>query len=115
MNRPDRREEIKGVRWQQGRLLLTDTTRRWSKEQRDEADDIERCTAFTNFTAADEGRGREYVFQFGSREECRAAVEWHNYALATSNEPAKGREPLCGEASPGATGSAARRPASADF
>ena len=83
MNTLDRREEFKDVRWQQGRLLLTANTRRWSKEQRDEADDIEQCTAFAFFSASNEGRGREYVFRFGSREGCRAAVEWHNYALET--------------------------------
>jgi len=83
MNTPDRREEFNNVLWQQGRLLLTNITRRWSKEQRDEADDIERRTAFANFTESDEGRSREYVFQFSSHAECRAAVERHNYTLAT--------------------------------
>ena len=32
----DRREEFKDVPWQQGRLLMTNNTRHWSKEQRDE-------------------------------------------------------------------------------
>jgi len=91
MNKPDRREEFKNVRWQQGRLLLTANTRRWSKEQRDEANDIERCTAFANFTASDKGRSRNYVFQFASRAECKAAVEWHNYLLETTNPPVQRR------------------------
>ena len=85
MNRLDRREEFKDVPWQQGRLLITNNTRRWGKEQRDEVDDIERCTAFAHFTATDEGRGREYVFQFGSHEECLAAIEVHNDALKAAN------------------------------
>lgn len=85
MNRPDRREEFKDVPWQQGRLLLTDNTRRWSQEQRDEADAIERSTAFVNFSASDEGRGREYVYCFQSSEECLAAVEAHNATLKAAN------------------------------
>ena len=92
MNRPDRREEFKGVPWQQGRLLLTANTRRWSKEQRDEADDIERRTAFANFKTADEGRSREYVFQFDSHAECKAAVEWHNELLRAANAGGKAPE-----------------------
>ena len=79
----DMREKFKDVRWQQGRLLSTAQTRRWRKEQRDEVEYIERCTAFANFTAVDEGRSRNYVFRFDSPEECLAAVEWHNYALET--------------------------------
>lgn len=81
----DRREEFKNVPWQQGRLLITNNTRHWSKEQRDEADYIERCTAFAHFSASDEGRGREYVHQFRSHEECVAAVDEHNAALKAAN------------------------------
>ena len=81
MNELDRRKEFKDVPWKQGRLLLTDNTLRWNKEQRNEGDYIERCIAFVNFTDSDQGRCREYVFQFGSPAECNAAVECHNELL----------------------------------
>lgn len=77
----DKREEFKDVLWQQGRLLLTNETRRWSKEERDGVDEIERRTAFAFFTTSDQGISREYVFQYNSCGECKAAVEWHNYQL----------------------------------
>jgi hypothetical protein len=85
MNRPDRREEFKNVRWNQGRLLMTDHTRHWRKDQVEAAEEIERRTAFAYFTGHDEGRGREYVFQFGSRDECKAAVDWHNELLKSAD------------------------------
>lgn len=71
----DKREEFKGVLWQQGRLLLTNETCRWSKEERDRVDEIERRTAFAFFTTSDQGVNREYVYQHNSCEECKAAVE----------------------------------------
>lgn len=81
MDQTDRREEFAAERWQQGRLLNTAETRRWTKAQRAEAAFVEKSTAFAGFSASDQGRSREFVFRYGSSSECRAAVEWHNYDL----------------------------------
>ncbi len=85
MYKQDRREEFKGVPWQQGRVLDTINTRHWSAAQRSEVDEIERRTAFAHFSASDEGRGREYVHQFQNAKECAAAIEEHNDALKAAN------------------------------
>jgi len=44
--------------WLQGRTLSTARTRQWTKEQWNRNDLIERCMVFTNFSSADEGKGR---------------------------------------------------------
>lgn len=80
----DRRKKFKDVPWQQGYLLLTNNTSRWSKEQRDECDDEERHIAFAHFTPENEGRSREFVYRFSSHDECAAAVAAHNTRLTES-------------------------------
>ena len=77
----DRREEFKTVPWRQGRLLLTANVMRCSKEQRDEADDEERHSAFAHFAYDDEGRSRQHVYRFSTHEECESAVHVHNALL----------------------------------
>lgn len=47
--------------WQQGRLLSTATTRKWTEAERQEGDERERRTVFSGFTATDEGRSRKRV------------------------------------------------------
>lgn len=81
MQNPDRRNEFKYVQWQQGELLLTQTTKRWSEEQREEADAIERTMAFVRFHSHDEVRSRELVCKYQNAEECAAAVAKHNAEL----------------------------------
>lgn len=74
----DRRKEFKDVPWQQGRLLLTRQTERWSREDQEQADADERKRCFVNFTSFDLGKGRELIFIFDTAEECFDAVTKHN-------------------------------------
>lgn len=82
MYEPDRREEFKDVPWQQGFLLVTSNTVRWSKQHREDADRGEKCTAYANFSPYDLGRSRIYLYRFNTPEECYNAVKEHNAALA---------------------------------
>ncbi|MGR3969265.1 hypothetical protein [Shewanella sp. 1180_01] len=82
MSTPDNRLTFNDVPWQQGRVLYTRHTRRWSKQELEKVTRIERRTAFAHFYAHDEGRSRDLVYQFDSTEECEKAVNEHNKALA---------------------------------
>lgn len=55
--------------WQQGRLLDTPQTLRWTKEERERTDAFERRLLFANFTAADQGKSRERVAEFRKAED----------------------------------------------
>ncbi|PYJ07653.1 MAG: hypothetical protein DMF06_15095, partial [Verrucomicrobia bacterium] len=68
--------------WKQGRLLLTLQTMKWPQAERDRIDAIERRTAFAYFKEVDEGRSRQYVFIYDSKEECAQAIAAHNRARA---------------------------------
>jgi hypothetical protein len=85
----DRREEFKNVKWEQGRLLNTWTTNRWTDEQRAESDAVERKMAFAYFSAEDEGRERVFVFKYSTPEECVNAVNEHNSALEKAGSNVK--------------------------
>lgn len=74
----DNREVYKHEYWQQGRLLLTRRTRKWSDAERNRVDYGERCMAFVNFSSVDEGRSRILVYKYGSPGECAEAVYEHN-------------------------------------
>jgi len=50
-----------GEEWQQGRLLVTPITRRWSQAKQDREDRFERRRVFAGFSARDEGRGRTSI------------------------------------------------------
>ncbi|MGE6315878.1 hypothetical protein ACQKC1_08830 [Shewanella baltica] len=82
MSTPDNRLTFNDVPWQQGRVLSTRHTLRWSKQELEKVTRIERRTAFAHFYAHDEGKSRELVYQFDSAEECAKAVNEHNKALA---------------------------------
>ena len=82
MSTPDNRLTFNDVPWQQGRVLSTRHTLRWSKQELEKFTRIERRTAFAHFYVHDEGRSRELVYQFDSAEECAKAVNEHNKALA---------------------------------
>lgn len=81
MKELDRREEFKNVPWQQGRLLETQETKRWSLYARQIGSTMERKIAFAYFSAEDGGRGRVYLYCFQSAKECLDAVEQHNVSL----------------------------------
>lgn len=82
MSHIDRRKQFRTEPWQQGQLLSTLSVQRYmSKEQRDEADEIEHCMAFAFFTPKDEGRSREFVYRFESPGDCKVAVIIHNHDL----------------------------------
>lgn len=61
--------------YQQGRLLLTQNTKRWTQEQRHAADEQERCMVFKNFSASDEGRSRVFVCKCASPTEAAELVK----------------------------------------
>lgn len=82
----DRREEFKYEEWQQGFLLLTSTTSRWTPEERQVANAREKRCAFVFFSSRDEGRGRELVFEFDSANECAYEVDRHNVGLWRMDE-----------------------------
>jgi len=85
----DRREEFKNVMWEQGRLLNTRETKRWSEEQRAKANATEHRMAFAHFSAVDEGRGRVCVFVYDTPEECINAVNEHNSTLKKAGSNAE--------------------------
>ena len=49
--------------WRQGITLATPRTRRWTAEQIEKNNAIERRMIFSNFTAADSGIGRQLIAQ----------------------------------------------------
>lgn len=57
--------------WSQGVLLSTATTRRWSREVREQVQFDERLRVFSNFRAEDEGRGRKLVAVFERPEDAK--------------------------------------------
>jgi len=77
----DRREEFANTPWQQGRLLLTKETARWTEVERKDTDELEHRMAFVGFFAADAGRSRQLVYVFNSTDECAEAVKSHNGSL----------------------------------
>lgn len=50
--------------WTIGRLLETNITRKWSIEEKQEANKKERSRVFANFSHVDAGRGRDYIANF---------------------------------------------------
>lgn len=83
----DRREEFKDVPWQQGVLLSTQMVRRMPADWRAETSASEKRRAFAFFSPFDEGRSREFVFEFETAEECAAAVAEHNRELRERLNP----------------------------
>lgn len=57
--------------WRQGVLLLTETTRRWSDEERRRGADHESLRVFAQFSEADEGRSRVHVALVRSAADAR--------------------------------------------
>lgn len=47
--------------WSQGRLLLTNQTKRWPEDVRKQADDSEKLRVFSWFSSLDEGRCRQFI------------------------------------------------------
>lgn len=76
--RIDLREKFKDEKWQQGCLLRTSLTSKWTKEEFKDMDHKEHCRVFVNFTARDDGRGRILIYICDSPEECEKLVEEHN-------------------------------------
>ena len=72
--------------WQQGRLLATPETRRFSFEQRADFSDVEKSTIYIGFLVEDEGRSRKCIGSTlggGNRHSDAAAiVALHNAAPA---------------------------------
>lgn len=59
--------------WAQGILLDTAATRRWNRAQRAEQSAFEQRCVFANFTAKDEGRGRQLVGRFENPADAKLA------------------------------------------
>ena len=47
--------------WEAGRLLITSQTKKWSQEEKQRTDAIEKLQVFSNFSELDQGRSRERV------------------------------------------------------
>ena len=80
----DHRRDFALVAWQQGALLFTSLTARWTAEDRQAAHEREQRQAFAHFSVRDEGRSRQFLYEFPTADECRAAVDEHNRRLARS-------------------------------
>ena len=57
--------------WRQGKVLITNITKRWDKNQRYKADSQERLMVFSNFLDSDEGRSRMKVAVCDNPEDAR--------------------------------------------
>lgn len=77
--------------WQQGYLLQTPQTLRWSKEEQKAADNEERRMVFKNFSPLDAGRSRQLIAQCQTHGQAESLVEEHNHAVkaALSNKHEK--------------------------
>lgn len=82
----DRREEFKGIAWQQGRLLETRVVRQYSHQERISASYEERCRAFVYFSSFDEGKSRQLVYAYSTPDECFTAVREHNRSLVDATK-----------------------------
>ena len=74
--------EVTQGEWNQGRLLLTNETKRWTQGQKDHADDREKRMVFCNFTSTDEGSGRRPLFaspDVTSKEDAAFIAYAHNW------------------------------------
>jgi hypothetical protein len=71
-----KKNDVKHTRlpWQQGRLLMTVVTKRWSEESRADHDAFEKRKIFCNFYTDDQGRGREFVAEARSAEDAEFIV-----------------------------------------
>ena len=49
------------MKWRRGTTILTPTTKRWSQEQLDHSDEIEKSMIFDNFKSIDSGKSREMI------------------------------------------------------
>ncbi len=58
--------------YKQGRLLSTNITRSWPKEEKDRIDAIERKMVFTNFKQLDGGRSRNLICTAEKEEDAKA-------------------------------------------
>lgn len=81
----DYRHDFILSKWQQGELLDTWRTSCWPREQRKAAHAREQRWAFAHFNWRDEGRGRQFLFEFQTAEDCRRAVDEHNRKLARAH------------------------------
>lgn len=57
-----------GDEWQQGRLLQTEQTRRWTATQAAEANHQEQLRVFAGFSAVDQGMSRTAIGVFNARQ-----------------------------------------------
>lgn len=71
----------KNVPWQQGRLLMTRQTLRWTEAEKAEGQRLEERGVFAHFTASDEGRSRVRLMTCATAKEAAAVVKFHNQTL----------------------------------
>ena len=71
--------------WSVGRTLLTAQTRQWPKDKIKANDKVERLMLFSNFTAADQGRSRQYIGQFQTPENAAYIAFLRNNADAIAD------------------------------
>jgi len=64
--------------WQQGELLYTKDTAKLSEEDFNNADFIERCMIFKDFSYRDQGRSRIFISKSQSPEIAYKKLNFHN-------------------------------------
>lgn len=72
--------------WQQGRLLMTKITKRWSEEEKEETDKQEKLRVFVRFSGADEGRSRELIAVCQKQEDAERIALCVNLLRLLSND-----------------------------
>ena len=72
--------------WQQGQLLLTTRTKRYTPELWEKLSNEEKRMVFANFTPLDEGRGRQLIAICQTPEDAARIVACVNYCKDTPNE-----------------------------
>ena len=70
-----------------GRLLVTERTKRWTRQQKEEAHDLENRMLFWDFHWQDEGRSRRFIHKFNSPGSAKEAEKRLNELVVTSNWP----------------------------
>jgi len=67
--------------WSTGRTLHTKFTSRWSQEEWDANEAIERSMIFEDFTSMDDGKGRVLIAKCESEDIARQIVKAHNHPI----------------------------------
>lgn len=71
------------TRWSTGYLLLTRDTKKWTNEQKSEANEIEQHLIFKHFSSRDAGKSRVLIKKCETKHEARNTTARHNNLCET--------------------------------